>query len=317
LLLGTALAGSGAEVLYWGRPAVLEPIRQGFTLRTRRHAQAIGPLQVAYTLEEAARAGPFDWTLLAFKSFHNAEALAHARQVPSRRWLVVQNGLGSEEAFIAAGLRVAVGALTCSVHWPMPGVLQAGYGGLGLAPSSDVGDLAVAFRSGGMTVRTYPDGSAMKGSKWLLNLMGNPLAAALEMPPSAYLATHAGIMLEKTLQQEAFLLLRALGLPLVDLPGFPVRFLRLLPLFPGFVWRALLVQGRGGKLPSLLLDRQARRPLEREAMLARPLAMAEAHGLSLPLLSLLDQALGGEGALARDFSGRPAALWEAYRKATR
>lgn len=312
LLLGGTLQQAGVEVLFLGREALLAPLRSGLSLRRRRRFEQVGPLKAVFTLAEAVRMGPFQYTLVTFKSFHNAQAIPRAGQIPSGRLVVAQNGLGNEEAFQQAGLPLIGAALTCSVRLGEPGVLRVGRGGLGLAPGDLSIDLAAAFQKGGLATRLYPSWSAMKAGKWLLNLLGNPLAAALEMSPEQYLAGEAGFRLERILLREGLSLLRCLGLPLVNLPGFPVRALPLLLHVPREAWRRMLGQGRGGKLPSFLLDQRAGRPLEHEALLGIPLRLGRERGLSLPLLALLERLLSSSSPPDPSFHSDPQRLLEIY-----
>ncbi len=312
LLLGGTLQQAGVEVLFLGREVLLAPLRSGLCLRRRRKIEQTGPLKTVSTLAEAVRRGPFHYTLVTFKSFHNAQAIPLAGQITSKTLVVVQNGLGNEEAFQQAGLPVIGAALTCSVRFGEPGVLQVGRGGLGLAPGNISADLAAAFQKGGLAMRLYPSWPAMKASKWLLNVLGNPLAAALEMSPERYLATEAGFRLEMILLREGLSLLRSLDLPLVNLPGFPVRALPLFLHMPREAWRRILGQGRGGKLPSFLLDLRAGRPLEDEALLGVPLRLGREHGLSLPLLARLERLLSSSSPTVPSFHSDPQRLLESY-----
>ena len=312
LLLGGTLQKAGVEVLFLGREVLLAPLRSGLSVHRRRRSEQVGPLKAVFTLAEAVRMGPFQYTLVTFKSFHNAQAIPQAGQIPSGYLVVAQNGLGNEEVFQQAGLPVISAALTCSVRLGKPEVLQVGRGGLGLAPGDLSVDLAVRFRKGGLDTWLYPSWPAMKASKWLLNLLGNPLAAALEMSPERYLAEEAGFRLEKILLREGLSLLRCLGLPLVNLPGFPVRALPLLLHMPREAWRGILGQGRGGKLPSFLLDQRAGKPLEHEALLGTPLHLGKERGLALPLLSLLERLLSSSSPTDDSFHFNPQRLLEAY-----
>ncbi len=297
------MARAGYEVVFWGRPALLEPLRQGFELKWHHRIERIGAIRAVYSIEQALVAGPFDAVLVTFKAWHNAtsqEAIAALAGFPL---LVLQNGIGNEEAFARSVPVVWSGTLTSSAHWQEAGRLRIGRGGLGLAigpgersqqRASGLKVLGQAWRQAGLPVRFYPDYRAMKWSKWLLNNLGNPLAAALGFPPDQYLRSTPGVWLERTLLAEMLALVRTQGLPLVNLPGFPVRVLPFLRYLPPSVWRKLVGGGRGGKLPSLLLDRQAGRPLEREALLEIPARLGRQRGLSLPLLDRLGQILATE-----------------------
>ncbi|MGB9553011.1 MAG: ketopantoate reductase family protein, partial [bacterium] len=99
-----------------------------------------------------------------------------------------------------------------------------------------------------------------------------------------------GIFLEKALVGEFVGLIRKMGIPLVNLPGYPVKIISLLPYFPAMAFR-LFSQARGEKLPSLLTDYRQRRPLEIEAIVLNPLKKAEELNYPMPLASLIYQTI--------------------------
>jgi len=300
LFLGATLARSGSDVVFWGRPSVLAPLQGGFAWQQHGLVQRVGPLAAVYSAEQALAAGPFDAVLVTFKAWHNATAQEAIAALAGFPLLVLQNGIGNEESFARLAPVVWSGVLTSSAYWQEAGCLHVGRGGLGLAvgpgersqqQASGLQALGQTWRQAGLPVRFYPDYRAMKWSKLLLNNLGNPLSAALGLPPRQYLQSAPGVWLERTLLAEMLALVRTQGLPLVNLPGFPVRVLPLLRRFPASLWRKLVGGGRGGKLPSLLLDRQAGRPLDREVLLEIPARLGRQQGLSLPLLERLGQIL--------------------------
>lgn len=296
LFLGTLLQKSGAEVYFWGRKLVLTPIKKGFTFIFRGARQESGALSCLHTLEEVSPLEPFDFVLITFKSFHNPEVFPTLHKFLSQKFVVAQNGINNEKFFSSHGKSVISAALTTSVHWVNPALLQVGKGGVALAPRLEALHLGRLWRKSGLPVRFFPAYEAMKWSKLLLNNMGNPISAVLKTPPEKYLAEPEGLALEKTLLKELLQLTRKAGIPLVNLPGFPVRLLPLLSLLPSSQWIKLVGKGRGEKPPSMLLDICAGRPLEVEALLGKPLELARSLNLKTPLLALVYEALSKSGA---------------------
>jgi 2-dehydropantoate 2-reductase len=301
LFLGGVLARADYEVVFWGRPALLEPLRLGFELEQHHRMERIGAIRTVYSAQQALAQGEYEAVLVCYKALQNPTLVAPIRALAPIPFLVMQNGVGNEEFFAKTVRTVYSGALTSSVYWRTGTCLRVGRGGLGLAlinanlhdaaadhPLRRLGD---CWSRAGVPVTYYPSYQSMKWSKLLLNVLGNPLAAALNLPPDRYLRSRMGFQLERRLLREMLSIVRVQNLSLVNLPGFPVRWLPALLDLPSFVWRKLLGQGRGGKLPSLLMDRQAGRPLDVETLLRVPLQIAGEQGIAVPTLSQLWQHL--------------------------
>ncbi|MCR4432714.1 MAG: hypothetical protein NUV70_01535 [Caldiserica bacterium] len=289
LYLGVCLEEAGAEVHFLGRRKVLEPLKEGFLIEEEGARQEVKNLRVFFDLEEV-RGTSYDWAIIAFKSHHNLAVAPQLSTVQARKILVVQNGIGNEEFFMGYHNCVASGAFTKVVHIK-DGVLKASKGGIGLAPEGIVEDLSALFALR-TRVAIYPDYRPMKWSKLLLNILGSPIACALNLPPQDYMYDKRGIWLEKILLKEFLGLIRKIGIPLVNLPGYPVKLFPLLPYLPAGLFRRIS-KARGEKLPSLLADSREGRPLEIGALLLNPLKEAEKHNYPMPLASLIYKILEG------------------------
>ncbi len=282
LYLGVCLMGAGAEVHFLGRRKVLEPIMNGFVIEEEGQKREIKSLKVFFDLEEVRR-NFYDWAIIAFKSYHNLAVAPQLSTIQARKILVVQNGIGNEEFFMSYHSSVASGAFTKVVHFK-DGVLKASKGGIGLAPEGMIEDLSVLFSSQ-IPVAIYPDFRPMKWSKLLLNILGSPVACALNLAPQDYIHNRKGLELEKALLREFLGLIKKIKIPLVNLPGYPVKLFPLLLYLPAGFFRRIS-KARGEKLPSLLADSREGRPLEIGALLLNPLKEAERHNYTMPLASL-------------------------------
>lgn len=332
-LAGGLLAAAGCPVVLVGRPALLEPVRaRGLRLRTPRGLVEARP-RVAWSAEEAAAAFFPDLVVVAVKAWATAAAAAELAAVARAGGRFVaatlQNGLGNEEALAAALGREDVwsGALTAAVAWAAPGEVAAAgnRGGLALTSLAWPGGpgpgregpwraLLDAFRAGGFPAVPAPCGHpSLKWSKLLLNLLGNAVPAALDQPPAEALAHRDAFLLEREAFREACRVAAAEGARIVDLPGYPVRLLRLaltrLPLALSHrLLRRRLAAGRGEKLPSLLLDLRAGRRTEVAFLNGAVAARARARGVRAPVNAALADLLEAlaAGTLPREeFRGRP------------
>lgn len=272
--LGAMLAAFGHEVILVGRPPVVETLRRrGLTL-LRPDGTAWRVFPQAVTAVEAVK-GEVDAVFLTVKA-HDTPAALEAlgrRPWPSALFFCWQNGVDGEAALAGAfgPERVVAGTLTQPVSVVAPGVvrLERRRGGLGLAPMTPDRDLREwqgLLRLAGFPVRLYASPMAMKWSKLLLNLLANATCAILDWPTERVLGDPRAFAVERAAFREALGVMRALGLPAVTLPGYPVPWLVwVLEQWPAAVARRVLAplaaRGRGRKLPSLHLDlRRGARP---------------------------------------------------------
>ncbi len=318
--LGASLAVAGAEVCLVARDA------HGAAMAQRGLRVAGDPpghlhLPVFASVSQAQRQGPYDLGLVAVKSYVTPELAAEWAGLGAPPALVsFQNGLGNEERLEAAlpGHCVIRGSLTQAVQILEPGVVMAWpKGGVGLADCCPLArDLATMLRRGGLPVRLYRDGVALKWSKLLLNLIGAASSAVLGWPPPRLLRLRELFHLELAAWREAWLVLRATGRQPVNLPGYPVARLapwvahlpeRLLhAIAPRFVGRE-----RGDRLPGVVADlAQGQGHTEIEVLNGAVASEAARLGLAAPVnaaLASLVAELAQGGRPREAYLDRPAA----------
>jgi 2-dehydropantoate 2-reductase len=116
-----------------------------------------------------------------------------------------------------------------------------------------------AFDQAGLNCRHFPRAAAMKWSKLIINLLGNASSAILNLPPSA-IFSHTGLYRMELAQiQEGLKVMRGQGIPVVNLPGVPVKLLSavvrsLPPSLSQPVLSGMIGKGRGEKMPSFHID---------------------------------------------------------------
>ena len=193
--------------------------------------------------------------------------------------------------------------------------------GIGITETAQSPWLYAACAQAHLNPRLYADAAAMKWSKLLTNLMGNATAAILDMPPAAIYA-HPGLLrLEIAMLREALAVMDAQGIPVVDLPGAPVRLLawgvRRLPvplLAP--LLRKAVGGGRGGKMPSFHIDlHSGRGQTEVDALNGAGVRYGQRFGVPTPVNRLLTETLTAltEGRLPLDaYRHNPEALLQAW-----
>ncbi len=259
--LGGMLAAAGHDVTLLGRrlvgdseagTVVLEGPSDTRTVRVRR------------TLDPAAIAPP-DLVIPAVKMFDLAGALGVASRWSDAPLLTVQNGVGAEEAALAARTATVLGGSLTTAVEPVPGgVRRRRTGGMGVAPvrggpdaASMVARLAASWTGAGLPARAYADWAAMKWSKLLANLVGNATSALLDLDPSTIYGDPRTFPIERRQLLEAVAVMRAMGHAPVSLPGANVGLLLQGLSLPGPLARPIVARAiggvRGGKSPSLRL----------------------------------------------------------------
>jgi 2-dehydropantoate 2-reductase len=174
-----------------------------------------------------------------------------------------QNGVENESelAALLGEDRVIRGTVTTAIGRRGSGnIVVERFRGTGIAGSNplSIAIAEVCNRAGlGMTI--YPDGLAMKWSKMLTNLVGNATSAILNWPPAKVYGNPQLFDLERRQLREVLNVMDAMRLPVVDLPGTPVRLLAFaIRYFPALLSRPILVKavggGRGAKMPSFHID---------------------------------------------------------------
>jgi 2-dehydropantoate 2-reductase len=240
------------------------------------------------------------------KAYDTAEAATQVEPLARRGIpiLVLQNGVGGEEAVALSEAAVLSSVITLSVEVLEPGLVRLATtrGGIGLAPTApgqSVAELDEVFGEAGFRTCVYRDYQAMKWSKLLLNIIANASPAILDMLPDEVLANGRLFALEQAAFREAVAVMRALGLRPVRLSGYPV------PLFawaicslPAWllrpIFRRVVVPGRGGKMPSLHMDlSRGKGKSEVEYLNGAVVRYAQELGLDAPVNRTLHAVLMG------------------------
>jgi len=307
-LVGGRLATAGHQVTLVARPRVVNAISgSGLRINVAGRATFVSNIAAVPSISEAfLEFGPFDLALFTMKSYDTATAIQQLQVVRGGLppTLSLQNGVGNEEQLIEAlgAERVLAGVITTPASMPVPGVVRASEGGIGLAAVSrhrTVDPIARAFRQAGFETWVYSDWRALKWSKLLLNLIGNATCAILDWPPERVFADPRLFDVEWRAWQEALTVMRALGMRPVALPGYPlpwlVRFARWLPReLLQRILRHTVAKGRGGKMPSLHIDLERGRPQSEVTVLNGAVArVGQELGLPVPVNAALTQVLLG------------------------
>jgi len=330
--IGGSLALSGHRVVFIERPDVIPELRErGLRLRLNGEERVVGAPRMATSLDEALGQGPFDTALLAVKSFDTAalaESLApYAVALPPV--LSLQNGVENEAALakVLGKERVIAGTVTTAVSRRGVGdVAVEKLRGTGIGSNHLLSPVLVnAFNAAGLKAQAFNHPQGMKWSKMLTNLIGNATSAILDWPPGRIYA-HPGLFrLEMEQLREALRVMRALGYPVVNLPGTPVRLLAwAIWRLPAAVSRPLLVRavggGRGEKMPSFHVDLAMGRTRSEVGYLnGAVVRFGQQAGVPAPVNRLLTDTLEHivRGEIPRaEFAGQPEKLLALWRQSS-
>lgn len=264
--IGGSLAAAGHKVVFIERPSVVEEVRRnGITLGLKNHTVRVEKPELVSSVDEALEQRSFDAAILAVKSFDTQSVLnslkPHAANLPPV--ISFQNGV-ENETLIAGELgedKVIAGTVTTAVGRNGPGnITVERLRGIGIAALTPLGNQLVSVMDqAGLKAHGYSNPSAMKWSKMLTNLLANASSAILNMTPTE-IFSHPGLYdLEARQMIETLRVMKALNIPVIDLPATPVRLLTwVVSRLPRSISRGLVEQsvgkGRGGKMPSFHID---------------------------------------------------------------
>jgi 2-dehydropantoate 2-reductase len=308
--IGGSLALAGHQLTFVEQPAVAELLRErglklDLTADKRRGARSVfevRDVEIADSLESALAGPRFDVAIFALKSFDTVPALEALK--PFRDVLPpilsLQNGVDNEPA-IAEALgadKVIYGTVTSAIGRGGPGeITLEKMRGVGVAHVSELSArVYLAMEEAMLNCWFFPNAAEMKWSKLLTNLLANPTSAILNMS-AAEVYAHPGLYrLEIEQLRECLAVMQAQGLQVVDLPGTPVRALKLAAQLPAWLSKPFLSKaagaGRGGKMPSFHIDLYAGRPRSEVTYLHGAIVRAgEQFGVPTPVNKLLTETL--------------------------
>ena len=268
--IGGSLALAGNSLVFLEKPETAQTI-QNLKLTYQSKTSTVNHPVFATSIEEALSFGPFDIALFALKSFDTESAMKNFEPFADRMppFLCLQNGVENETkiAKVLGREKVIHGTVTSAIGKPGPGeIILEKFRGIGISSTHPIsGKVQQSFNLANLNAELFSQPEAMKWSKMLTNLVSNASSAILALPPVQIFSDPKLFKIELAQLKETLTVMNALGFPVVDLPGTPVRLLAFaLKSIPPFIARPLLkkavVGGRGDKMPSFYIDMQSGRP---------------------------------------------------------
>lgn len=301
--IGGSLAASGQQVVFLERAGVAESIRQqGLHVKVKDNELRVANPVLVEDIRQAMQTGSFDAAILAVKSFDTAALLESLQPVVAQMPPVIcfQNGVENEGLIetVLGEKAVIPGTVTTAIgRRGLGDVVVEKLRGVGIADVRvRVPGLLDALNTAGLQAQRFTDGPAMKWSKMLTNLQANASSAILNLTPAEVFVHPQLFRFEMRMLREALAVMRAQRIPVVDLPGTPVRAFAALIQAPAVISQPLLRQalgsGRGGKMPSFHIDlHQARGRSEVDFLNGAVVRFGQKFDVPTPLNHFYNQTL--------------------------
>jgi 2-dehydropantoate 2-reductase len=284
---GVMLARAGFDVHFLLRSEFSAVAERGLQVNSAVHGQmTLNPAQAYSSAEDMPKC---DWLLVGAKTTSNADlapAIIQAAK-PDAKVLLLQNGLDVEDslrALLPDSLHLLGGLCLICVHREGPGLVthQAlGAVNVGYHSGSAIDDVvriaiveegAELFRTAGLDSQAMPNLHQARWQKLVWNIPYNGLSVLLGAGTTPLMADADSRAHIQALMAEVVEGAKACG---HDMP----------PGYAGFLFT--MTEKMPDYWPSMYHDFLHKRPLELEAIYARPLAAAKAAGCDLPRIEAL------------------------------
>ncbi len=295
-----AVVGAGALGLYYGARLIQSGRQVHLLVRGDYQALATGGLRVfsrdgdfalspeqlrLYT--DAHKMPRVDWVIVTLKTTanHRFAELIEPLLGADTAILTLQNGLGNEDhlAELFGPRRIVGGLAFVCVNRLEPGVVRhTDYGLIKLGEMLGPGDspracaMAEAFVAANVPSQTLKNLHAGRWEKLIWNVPFNCLGAIMDLATDRLVNSVAGRETLEKIMEEVWSVAAADGAVLDR------------DLIRHNIQRTLTM---GAYRSSMQIDRQAGRPLEIDAIVGRPLARAQRHGIDTPWMRKLHEML--------------------------
>lgn len=269
--VGGSLQAAGHDVTFVERPEAIERLKaQGMTIvkadgATLRLERIDVVPTVADALEKSGNSAPYDAVIFAVKSFNTEEILRNLEPLKEQLppFIALQNGVENEaklRSVLGPERVIPVSVCTAIARTDRGAIQVSKLRGIGIAAGFPLSaDLCAAFTGAGLKAKLIAHADGMKWSKMISNLLSNAASAILNMTPAEVYRDADLYALERRQILETVRVMDAYNIPVVDIPGVPVRLLVwVFRAFPSGVARKILTKaiggGRGSKMPSFHID---------------------------------------------------------------
>lgn len=305
--LGGSLLNKGHHVAFIDRPKNAEKVRKnGLHLTFDNQTYDIENPDVIPTIEEGLTHGPFDAAIFAVKGYDTDHVLKYLLpyQVALPPFICIQDGIGNEARLVnvLGPDKVIPAVITTTVRKTGLGrVTVLHERGIGMSGTHQLTAAIIdAFNQTGLRVRRYRDATSMKWSKLLFSLMTNASAAILQMTPEEIIQDPELRQIEIRQIQETLRVMESQHIRVVNLPGFPIRWLNMLmsenvsTKLRDYVLINMVVEQLGNVMPLLAEDlKNEKRDCEVSTLNSAVVRHALQSDISTPVNAALSHLLTG------------------------
>ena len=287
---GVMLARAGFDVHFLLRSEFDAVARNGLRVDSQMHGQLA--LEKVQAYASAADMPPCDWLLIGAKTTGNGGVISAIVQAaaPDAKVLLLQNGLGVEDqlrAELPESLHLLGGLCFVCVHRTGPGqITHQAFGAVNIGYHSGPADAATRghwveegaslFHQAGIESVAMDNLDKARWQKLVWNVPYNGLSVLLNASTTPLMADADSRALIQGLMAEVVQGAQACGHVLPE--GYAEQLLKVTGHMPDY-------------RPSMYHDFTEKRPLELDAIYARPLAAALAAGCDMPKVRALYHAL--------------------------
>ena len=265
--VGGSLLLSGNEVVFVERAERIARFKEnGIRIEeVSGQVHEISNFEVVGDVADVIHNRAFDAVILAVKSFDTQTLLDSMKDIVDLLppFISLQNGVENEkilETCLGSEKVIPVSVCTAISRSDSGSIKVEKLRGIGIQDGKSLSrPLFDAFTSAGLKPQLIADGTAMKWSKMISNLLANASSAILDMSPAEIFADADAFDLEVRQIRETIAVMDAYGIPVVNIPGVPVKLLAWgIKYLPKPIQKPVLIKqvgsGRGGKMPSFHID---------------------------------------------------------------
>lgn len=297
--VGGSLLLSGNEIVFVERAERIARFKEnGIRIEdVSGQVHEILNFEVVSDVADVIRNRAFDAVILAVKSFDTQALLDSMKDIVDLLppFISLQNGVENEkilETCLGREKVIPVSVCTAISRSDSGSIKVEKLRGIGIQDGKSLSrPLFDTFTSAGLKPQLIADGTGMKWSKMISNLLANASSAILDMSPAEIFADDVAFDLEVRQIKETIAVMDAYGIPVVNIPGVPVKLLAWgIKVLPKLILKPVLIKqvgsGRGGKMPSFHIDLYAGNPQnEVEYLNGAVVRFAEAKNIPVPVNS--------------------------------
>jgi len=311
LLMGGSFASEGDDVTFLLKAGKKRGIEKGvFSIRHSRGEKKIKKYSIVKNVTKLNQMQPFECVFIAVKTFDSDTVIRELKKIKKGFQAIVcwQNGVESEAKFAEAfpDVEIIAASIGSAVNMIDEQTIRLEKNrGVAICGSGPICQHVVKILTeADLKPKMYQNCNAMKWTKMISNLFANAISAILDMAPEEIYQRKGLFQIEKKQVLEGLSVMRRAGIPVLNLPGLPLKLLAIcMQYLPNTllqpILRKLVAGGRGDKMPSFYLEKhKGSKRSEASDLNGAIVRFGKTFGISTPvnqaLTKILEEILGSE-----------------------